>query len=156
MNIKQWIKAWLDKLIGDAKAKIPMPDGKPTSKPTGKDTCTCNLLGATELPMVYTDEMLRNGGNAYICPTIGGRDIRLLLIKPYGGSWALGNLLPQAIVTSSPVICKCFDADNGRYHFVGYTYNNEKQDDIVKAKAGDVFEYKITTFVWYQYRRNTY
>ena len=154
MNIKQWIKSWIDKWMKDAKAKIPMPDAKPTTtdKPTDSK-CNCDLSKPTALPSAYNDAMLNAGGNAYECPTIAGRDIRLALIKPDGNIWLLGNLLSRAIVSASPVICQCFDADGDRYHFVGYSYNADKQEDIIKAKAGDSFEYRTTTFVWYEFRR---
>jgi hypothetical protein len=102
----------------------------------------------------YTDDQLNAGGNAYECPLVAGRDVRLSCSRVLGNNWLLGNLLLQAVefLANGKMIGKCFDADGGRYHFLGYTHNKENAHDLISVVAGIEFLYERTTFVFYQWR----
>lgn len=114
--------------------------------------CGCDLKKAIATPP-YTAAQLAAAGNKEECPTIGGRDIRLNVFRAEGGAWSIGHLLPQACTSLSPVKCQCFDADGGRYHFIGYTHNTDHSQNIVKTEPGVEFKYVTTTWVWYEFRK---
>jgi hypothetical protein len=149
--MKKLLQKFLAWLTGEVKRKLPpvLPDEK--EKPA--QGCNCDLKPIRGTPP-YNDATLAAKGNAEECPTIGGRDIRLNVIRADGGVWSIGSLLPMAIVSTSPVCCRCFDYAGGRWHFLGYTHRDNHKENIVKAKAGDSFEYVTTTWVWYEWRQN--
>lgn len=148
-NLWKKFIAWL---ISESEKKVKVdPDVKP-DKPTSADvTCGCDLSKTYQEPP-YLPSILKAGGNKYECPTIAGRDVRLACKRPNTTPWLLGNLLPNACTFDGKnMSCKCFDADGGRYHFVGYS---RKFDgiDFYPYLAGHLFQYKTTTFVWYEWR----
>lgn len=140
------------------KVELPQPEiswKTPTTKSQGNTVqCGCDLSKPLATPD-YKDVDLAAAGNAEECPTYAGRDIRLNVIRADGGYWSLGHLLPKAIAAADPVQCRCFEADGGRYHFLGYTHRDNHKENIVKAKTGDKFEYVTTTWVWYEYRKSS-
>lgn len=142
---KLW--AWFK---GEVEKKVKVdPDVKSTPN---EATCGCDLSKPYQTPP-YEPSVLKAGGNKYECPTVAGRDVRLACKRPDTTPWLLGNLLPKACsFDGAAMSCKCFDADGGRYHFVGYSRTFDGKD-FIAAKAGEGFAYKTTTFVWFEYRK---
>lgn len=139
------------------RVELPKPElsWKTDNKPQGNSVqCGCDIKKPLATPD-YKDVDLQAAGNAEECPTYAGRDIRLNVIRADGGYWSLGHLLPKAVVGADPVQCRCFDADGGRYHFLGYTHRDNHKENIVKVASGDKFEYVTTTWVWYEYRKSS-
>lgn len=133
--------------------EISIPTSKPVESKPSVVSCGCDLTKPISLPP-YSDSQLATGGNAYECPTIAGRDVRLGCIKPQGDIWLLGNLLPNAVgFPNGRMVARCFDADGGRYHYIGFCYNDDRPQAIVKQSAGTEFDYKTTTFVWFEFRK---
>lgn len=157
---KLWQKfmAWLAKR---QKKVVVEPDVKPTPndvpkplEPSGDSSqCGCDLSKPYQSPP-YEPSYLKSLGNESECPTIAGRDCRLAVVRHDAKTpWLIGMLLPKACdFSGSRMSCKCFDADNGRYHFTGYSRKFDKSD-FVSAKSGESFQYKTTTFIWYEYRK---
>lgn len=157
MSIKDWLKKLFGMYVKEVKLpkSIPLPTPTEEDKPAAaKKSCDCDLTKFTDLPP-YSDDQLSAGGNYYECPTIAGRDVRLMVVKPNGGTWLLGNLLSQAVEFDGQgnMRCKCFIADGGKYHFKGFMYNNDKPEACIQTDSGVWFPYRTTTFIVYTYRR---
>lgn len=154
---------WLQKKIKEllnwwAKVSTPKPapwpaGDMPTPKPQAEVACKCDLSGPLVDPPWSGSELARMG-NASECPTWRGLDIRLRCTYPQangGRTWLLGQLLPQAMgQKDGKLICKCFAKDGVAYHFLGYAYNSAS---MTPFKAGETFDYKTTTFVYYEARK---
>lgn len=113
---------------------------------------TCNVSTPAQTPP-YDGDWLAAQGNAEECPNTkaGAGVVRLAIV---GTNWLIGHLLDQGydIDGQGNAAGKCFDADNGRYHFVGYSYE-QREDKIVKVAPGVWFPYRWVTYIWFEYRK---
>jgi hypothetical protein len=156
-KIKDMLKKLLAKVSKSEQEKNPTPwsiGGTPAhTTPTTDNTCRCDLSGPLVDPPWSGAELARMG-NASECPTWRGLDIRLRCTYPKangGRTWLLGQLLPLAMgQNNGKLICKCFTKDGVAYHFLGYAYNSASMTPL---KAGETFDYKTTTFVYYEARK---
>ena len=151
---------WLKKLIVDwlnkwAKASTPKPQVTlpPNAQPEAAG-CDCDLV----LPLVdppWSGSELAAMGNGAECPTWAGMDVRLKCTYPVqngGKTWLLGQLLKDAMgQRDGKLFCRCFTRDGVRYHFLGYSYNSAP---MTPCKSGELFDYKTTTFVWFEARKS--
>lgn len=115
--------------------------------------CGCDLTGARLLPP-YTDAQLIALGNSAECPvTFPGKDIRLAVMRPDGNAWLVGMLCNKGALTvdGNTFTCHCFDADGGRYHYLGLS-RSDLPRDIVSQDVGVANQYNGTVFVTFELR----
>ena len=159
------IRQWLIKLFGDAfrkalpKLPIPAPAPEPDKPVAGQGACGCDLSKPVSVPP-YTAQYLKDQGNKTECPSTkaGAGNVRGPEVDNGSGKmWLLGNtaehgnILEMAYdIDGKRNACgKCFDADGGRYHFLGYRYND---DPLVLTAPGRWFPYHWVTFVRFEFR----
>jgi hypothetical protein len=130
----------------------------PTTKPA-TTSCGCDLSKPVAVAP-YTDKWLKAQGNHTECPQTkaGAGNVRGPEVSNGAGKWWLlgnteehGNILEKAYdVDGKRNACgKCFDADGGRYHFLGYRYND---DPLVLTAPGVWFPYHWVTFIRFEFR----
>jgi hypothetical protein len=153
-KVAAWIAELKDLLNSPHKPKLPgkLPEVEKPVTPTAPVKCACDLSTPFLTPP-YSPSVLAAGGNKYECPTIAGRDVRLACKRSDAPTpWLLGNLLPLAVTfNGNNMAGKCFTADGGEYHFIGYSRKFDGSD-FINTSAGTEFPYKTTTFVWYEWR----
>jgi hypothetical protein len=144
--IEKWMNA-------EQKKKLPttLPEPEKPVAPTPAK-CACDLSKSFQTPPYDPDELDRMG-NKSECPTIQGRDVRLACKRANAPTpWLLGMLLARACnFNGNNMSAKCFEADNGQYHFLGYSRKFDGSD-FIATTAGTEFPYKTTTFIWYEWR----
>lgn len=137
-------------------APVPVPDPAPVPVPEPvpdpKKPCPCDLTKPVVKPP-YTGDWLAGQGNKEECPnTKAGAGVVRLAIKNTG--WLIGHLLDLGydIDGNKNAAGKCFQADGGTYHFLGYSYD-QNDDKIVYTAPGVWFPYHWVTFIWFEYRK---
>ena len=136
----------------DSRKPITPPTSDPQPEPsTG---CNCDTSKPWQVPP-YTAEQLAAGGNAEECPVpFPGKDIRAHIRSPNGTFWLIGSLFDQGIASDLPngYWCgNCINADNGRYHFIGWSTRSE-ESSLVRTAAKTPIKYNGTVFGWWEYR----
>jgi hypothetical protein len=128
--------------------KPPVADPAPSA-----GGCGCDLTKPLAIPP-YTDAQLKAMGNAAECPQTkaGAGNVRFKTSNGHGGQWALGQHLDKGydIDGKRNAKGKCFDADGGRYHFIGYSYGGEK---MIPCDTATWFPYHWVTHIWFEFRK---
>ncbi len=129
------------------------PALQPTNIATVAIGCKCDLSKPVSKPP-YTGDWLASQGNREECPnTKAGAGVVRLAIKDTG--WLIGHLLNQGYdIDGNGNACgKCFAADGGTYHFLGWNRGDPKEELIVYTAPGVWFPYQWVTFIWFEYRK---
>lgn len=159
MKIREWLEvmfpeyfAYFKKVVKPVVPVNPVIP-TPTPAPGPAEGCACDLSRPVADPP-YTAKWLDEQGNAEECPNTkaGAGVIRWCTRIRSGKIWAIGHLLDKGydIDGKRNAMGKCFKADGGTYHFLGWSRSGDTLTN--PCKPGVWFPYEWTTFVWFEFR----
>jgi hypothetical protein len=152
--LDKWQKSKAKPVLPDV-PDIITPPAPIIVKPVGARGCQCARMRPISVPP-YTDLSLKAAGNSEECPATkaGAGVVRLAVVAGIGKSWLIGHLLDQGydIDTFGNIRGKCFAADGGQYHFIGYDHHQDP-NNIIKIEPGVWFPYSWVTFIWFEFSR---